>query len=81
MPVILRHGAYRFYFYAEEGDPLEPVHVHVRRGNTEAKFWLRPFVSVAYNHGVPTRDMGDITRVIQRNRELIEKAWNDFFYP
>ena len=80
MPVVLRHGAYRYYFYADEGDPREPVHIHVRRGNSEAKFWLRPFVTVAYNRRVPTRDMAEIIRVIQRNWDLIERAWNAFFY-
>lgn len=28
MPVILRVTGYVFYFYSNEGDPREPVHVH-----------------------------------------------------
>jgi hypothetical protein len=27
MPVILRIGSFRFFFYSNEGDPREPVHV------------------------------------------------------
>ena len=73
MPVVLRHGAYRYYFYSDEGTLREPVHIHVRRGNAEAKFWLRPFVTVAYNRRIPTQDMAEIIWVIQRNRELIER--------
>ncbi len=47
--------------------------------DTEAKFWLRPFVTVAYNRGVPTRDMGELVRIVQDHRDLIERAWHDFF--
>ncbi|MBE0506660.1 MAG: DUF4160 domain-containing protein [Marinospirillum sp.] len=28
MPVILRVDGLRFFFYSNEGNPLEPVHVH-----------------------------------------------------
>jgi hypothetical protein len=40
MPTILRHGPYRFFFYA--GDADEPPHVHVERDDNKAKFWLAP---------------------------------------
>lgn len=38
MPTVLRTGPYRFLFYS--GDAEEPVHVHVERGDSSAKFWL-----------------------------------------
>lgn len=40
MPVIFRYKGYRFFFYSNEGSPREPVHVHVRGSDGEAKFWL-----------------------------------------
>jgi len=56
MPTIFRHGGYRFFFFSNEGDPREPPHVHVRRGEREAKFWVRPEVvvdeSFGFNAGV-----------------------------
>lgn len=79
MPVVLRYRGYRFFFYAHEGDPREPVHVHVRQGNSEAKIWLHPFVSLCYNCGVPARDLADILRVVVTEKALIEKAWHEFF--
>jgi hypothetical protein len=48
MPTVLRIGNFRFHFYSDEG--REPAHIHVRRGNTECKFWLDP-VSIARNKG------------------------------
>jgi hypothetical protein len=49
MPVVFRHHGFRFFFYSNEGNPREPVHIHVEQAETEAKFWLLPFLHVAYN--------------------------------
>ncbi|AEG50797.1 hypothetical protein Sphch_3183 [Sphingobium chlorophenolicum L-1] len=40
MPKVFDWNGYRFHFYANEGDPREPVHIHVRKGRDNAKFWL-----------------------------------------
>ena len=53
MPKVFDWRGYRFHFYAEEGDPREPVHNHVRKGRDNAKFWLHPQVTLAYNRGFP----------------------------
>lgn len=42
MPTVFRHDGYRFFFYSNEGDPREPIHVHVMKGDGEAKFWVSP---------------------------------------
>ena len=42
MPVVLREGPYRFFFYS--GDRDEPHHVHVASGNQVAKPWLDPVI-------------------------------------
>lgn len=47
MPVVFRHRGYRFYFYSNEGSPREPLHVHVEKGESEAKIWIEPAVAVA----------------------------------
>jgi hypothetical protein len=40
MAVVFRYKGYRFFFFSNEGDPLEAMHIHVRRGEAMAKFWL-----------------------------------------
>ncbi len=40
MPTILMILGWRFRFYANERD--EPIHVHCKKGDAEAKFWLDP---------------------------------------
>lgn len=42
MPTVLRLGVYRFFFVSL--DRGEPPHIHVRRENMVAKFWLDPVV-------------------------------------
>jgi hypothetical protein len=46
MPTILRIVAFRYFFYANEGQ--EPAHIHVQADNRLAKFWLQP-VNLASN--------------------------------
>lgn len=79
MPKVFDWNGFRFHFYSNEGDPREPVHIHVRRGRDTAKFWLQPEVVVAESHGLPPRVLSGLTRVIEMRRSEIEDAWHDFF--
>jgi hypothetical protein len=79
MPVVFRQGGYRFHFYSNEGDPLEPVHVHVQKDDADAKVWLYPNVTLAYNRGFNARALGEIIGLVERRRAQIERAWNDHF--
>jgi hypothetical protein len=79
MPVVLRQGGLRFFFYSNEGNPREPPHVHVEQGGCEAKFWLRPDVRLAYNDGFNARTLRELSRLVEDHRETIESAWHSFF--
>jgi len=79
MPVVFRLDGFRFFFYSNEGDPREPVHIHVEQGGDEAKFWLWPEVKIAYNDGFDTRVLRKLAIIIEKRRDVIEKAWHDFF--
>ena len=48
MPTVFRERGFRFFFYSNEGNPREPMHIHVEKDNMEAKFWLYPQVQLAY---------------------------------
>jgi uncharacterized protein DUF4160 len=79
MPVVLRRGSLRFFFYSDAGTPREPPHIHVRRTGCEAKLWLRAGLPEAYVRGFSARELRDIRRLIKANHEQIERAWNEFF--
>ena len=68
MPTILRSGSFRFFFYSNEALPREPAHVHVERGDMEAKFWLRPEVH-----------LGCMRSTGLSLDQTLEKAWDEFF--
>lgn len=76
MPTVFRYRGYR---YANEGDPREPVHIRVEQAASEAKFWLVPQVQLAYNDGFNSQVLRALMGVIEARRELIERAWHEFF--
>ena len=79
MPTVFRERGFRFFFYSNEGSPREPAHIHVEKDNNEAKFWLTPAVQVAYNDGYDARTLRELLVIVTVNRDLIERAWNEFF--
>lgn len=43
MPQIFKVGKYLIYFWSNEGNPREPVHVHISEGNpapNTTKVWI-----------------------------------------
>lgn len=79
MPVVFRQKGFRFFFYSNEGEPREPLHVHVRGAEGEAKFWVHPAVTVVESHGYDARTLRELSEIIQENAALIERTWNEFF--
>jgi hypothetical protein len=79
MPVVFYHRGHRFFFYSNEGEPREPMHIHVRKDGLEAKFWIVPEVAVAYNDGYDARTLRELLSVAEANRERIVKDWNEHF--
>lgn len=79
MPVVFRDRGRKFHFYSDEGTPREPVHIHVSEPGCEAKFWLNPTVRLARKIGYTERDVRNLARIVDANRDLIERQWNEFF--
>lgn len=78
MPIVFRFGDYRFFFYSNEGNPREPIHVHVRKNDGEAKIWLKP-VAVATSVGFDARTLRELTKLVEDHANLIEGTWNEYF--
>ncbi|HIS66667.1 MAG TPA: DUF4160 domain-containing protein, partial [Candidatus Scatomorpha merdipullorum] len=38
MPKVFEIDGFKFFFFSNEGNPQEPCHIHVRKGNGLAKF-------------------------------------------
>ncbi|MCX6634538.1 MAG: DUF4160 domain-containing protein [Acidobacteria bacterium] len=76
MPTILKIRSCRFFFVSL--DRGEPPHVHVRRENMVAKFWLEP-VALERAGGFNRAELSEIARLVQVNRAVLLKSWYEFF--
>lgn len=79
MPEVFRFKGFRFHFFSNEGNPREPVHIHVESGDGKAKFWLRPEVQIASESGYSRKTLAELTWIIRKERDRIERRWNDHF--
>ena len=84
MPQIFKIGPYTIYFWSNENDPLEPIHVHVsERANPNAtKIWLTSTGKCYLCHNnsrISERILRNIMKIIEaRSAEIIEK-WQTYF--
>ena len=76
MPTVLRISSYRFFFVSL--DRGEPPHIHVRREDMVAKFWLEP-VALERAGGFSRVELNAIARLVQEHRERLLRSWYEFF--
>ncbi len=79
MPVVFRYEGIRFFFYSNEGDPREPLHIHAQRGGCLAKIWVRPEAAVAESFGFSPPELRRIIEQVNAHSQDIERAWNEHF--
>ena len=75
-PTILRIKGYRLYFLSNEE---ERMHIHVTSEDGEAKFWIEPLVSLAVYHGLSSRKLNEIRKIVEEHKHEIVKAWQKHF--
>ena len=76
MPTILIIRGYRFFFVSL--DRGEPVHVHVEKGDSYAKYWLKP-LRLARSRGFRQHELTELRRLVQKHEKLFVSQWNAFF--
>lgn len=76
MPTVLRMRSYRFFFVSL--DRSEPPHIHVRRENSVAKFWLDP-VALERAGGFSRVELNVILKLVDEHRERLLRSWYEFF--
>jgi hypothetical protein len=63
------------FFSLDEG---EPPHIHVMKGDGQAKFWLSD-CRLARAKGFADRELRQIRRKVEEHREELLRAWHDHF--
>jgi hypothetical protein len=79
MPKIFEWNGYKFFFFSNEGNPIEPCHIHVRKGSSVAKFWVDPTISLAYSYEMNSKELNLLISKIEENIDLIRRKWNEYF--
>lgn len=71
MPQVFKVGSYWVYFWSNEGDPLEPCHVHLAKGKlvqNATKVWITQTghcLLCNNNSHIPERVLNNVMRVIE----------------
>ena len=63
---------------APDGGHVANGHIHVKRDDKLAKFWLAP-AREAYNYGFSPRELNRIAAITHENEPALLKAWHDYF--
>ena len=81
MPQIFRIGSYIVYFWSNESDPLEPVHVHIAEGRATAngtKVWITSSGRAWLCNNaarIPQNILRNLIRMIEANSSIIINRW------
>ena len=73
MPTVLYIHGFRFFFYLNEH---EPIHVHVTKGDSEARIVLVPIIDLSYSRGFKKNELRTIIEIITSHYETIIEAWH-----
>lgn len=85
MPQVFKVGPYIVYFWSNENDPLEPVHVHIANGRAVAngtKVWITSSGKALLcnnNARIPAPILRDLLRIIEANSTEVVSKWLSFF--
>lgn len=85
MPQVFRIGPYIVYFWSNENDPLEPVHVHIANGRATAngtKVWITSSGKALLcnnNARIPAPILRDLLRIIEANSTVVVQKWINHF--
>lgn len=75
MPTLFILLGFRFFFWSNDH---EPVHVHISKGDAEAKYNVHD-LELVENFGFKKSELKMIESIIEENQDIIIERWNEFF--
>ena len=76
MPTLFIVFGFRFMFYSNDH---EPIHVHVIKGNAEARFQVYPEITLLDSKGLKPAELKLAESLVEENQEMIVERWKVFF--
>lgn len=77
MPTVLKVKGYKFKFYSNENG--EPAHIHITKGDGNAKIWLRPDIAEEYSYNFTIRERREIMSFVEENYDTLINKWDAYF--
>ena len=68
MPIVLKLFGMCFHYWAKE---REPIHVHVTKGDAEARFVLEPEIELTNSSGFKPHELAIAEKIVGDNREYV----------
>lgn len=85
MPQVFKIGGYWVYFWSDENEPLEPVHVHIAEGKPvkqATKVWITKAgkcLLANNNSHIPEITLKNIIRIIEARSLEVTQKWEKHF--
>lgn len=84
MPNYMNILGYHIFFWSNEGEPLEPVHVHVSKNvsSNSTKIWICSDGNIEVtnnNSNIPDSDFKKIKKTISQYADDIVNKWSSYF--
>ena len=85
MPQVFKIGSYIVFFWIGEGEPLEPIHVHIAEGKpreNSTKVWITKSGKALLannNSKIPDFMLRRLIKMIEANSDTIISKWIDYF--
>lgn len=85
MPQVFKIAGYWVYFWTDEGEPREPVHVHVSKGKpsvNSTKIWITKDGKCILENNksqIPNSLLNNIMRMIESRSFEIFAKWKELF--
>ena len=79
MPTVLFLSGWRFFFYANENN--EPPHIHCKKGDQEAKFWLVADsfdIREEFSFQISPADRRFLRQVLFSHFDYLLQQWDSF---
>ena len=75
MPTIFEIFGLRFFFFSDEH---YPIHIHVVKGDDDAKIQIEPEIKLVYNHGLKSNDLKRALELAKMYKDDIVEVWNQY---
>lgn len=84
MPQLMTLFGYKVYFWSNENNPLEPIHVHISKHphKNATKVWIdeNGICSLANNNdNIPSKDLKRVLNAINDFSDEIIQKWQEHF--